>query len=213
MSSLSPADAMPPLASRRQLSRPTVSWYAATVVSNWLPLALAITLLCGIVYLSAQQMLRQAANDPQVQLAEDAAAGLLAGRPVDAVVPPGKVDIGAGLAPWVMVFDDAGRPLATSGELGSLPLPPSGVFEAARRSGQTRLTWQPAPGVRVAAVVQRYGGARPGFVVAGRSLRESEARTDQLLLLVVLAGCATLAATLAAVAGSVAFSARWLRPA
>jgi hypothetical protein len=43
------------------------------ILRHWLPLAALTTALCGLVYLAVQQALRQAANDPQIQMAEDAA--------------------------------------------------------------------------------------------------------------------------------------------
>jgi hypothetical protein len=46
--------------------------------------------------------------------------------------------------------------------------------------GENRVTWQPEPGVRIAAVVASYSGTQSGFVMAGRSLRETERRVDQL---------------------------------
>jgi hypothetical protein len=63
---------------------------------------------------------------------------------------------------------------------GAVPKPPAGVFDYTRVHGDDRVTWQPRPGVRIAAIVVHYGGAQPGFVLAGRSLRESERRTDQI---------------------------------
>jgi hypothetical protein len=85
-----------------------------------------------------------------------------------------------------------------------------GVFDYTRAHGQDRITWQPRSGVRSAAIVARYGGAHPGFVLAGRSLREVEAREDRLTLMVGIAWAATLGASLVAV-GLVTFaSARWL---
>jgi len=85
------------------------------------------------------------------------------------------------------------------------------VLGAARARGEDRVTWQPASAVRSAAVVVRYGGAQPGFVLAGRSQREVEARVDQLTLMIGAAWVITLGATLAAVAVSVAIGMRWLR--
>jgi hypothetical protein len=69
-----------------------------------------------------------------------------------------------------------------------------------RTHGQDRVTWQPEPGVRIAAVVVRYQGAQPGFVLAGRSLREVEVREDNAELIAGVAWIFTLAATLVACA-------------
>ncbi len=46
------------------------------ILKHWLPLALVIVAMSGLVYLAVQQALRLSANSPQVQMAEDAAAAL-----------------------------------------------------------------------------------------------------------------------------------------
>jgi zona occludens toxin (predicted ATPase) len=70
----------------------------------WLPLALAITLLSGVIYIVGQQILRQSANDPQIQLAEDDARELASGKQVNANVT-NLVNINESLSTFVLVFD------------------------------------------------------------------------------------------------------------
>ncbi|MBV9543578.1 MAG: hypothetical protein JOY61_04305 [Chloroflexi bacterium] len=174
----------------------TVRWWlpilcrAATI---WTPIAVAVTGLAALVYGAVQQDLRQSANDPQVQLAEDAAARLDAGAPPTAVLPSDSIDISSSLAPFVIVFDSSGAQIASSAVLqgGAPPFPPT-VFEAVRRGGQDAITWQPQAGVRSAAVVQQWRG---GFVVAGRSLRLVEQRENHILLLSAFMWLVTLGAT------------------
>ena len=43
-----------------------------SILVVWLAIAAATTVVCGLVYLSVQQVMRQSANDPQIQIAEDA---------------------------------------------------------------------------------------------------------------------------------------------
>jgi hypothetical protein len=81
------------------------------ILRRWLPMAFVITALCGLAYLVAQQVLRQDANDPQIQMAEDAAAALAHGGAVESVLPAAQVDLAQSLAPFVIVFDDTGTPL------------------------------------------------------------------------------------------------------
>ncbi|MCL4395760.1 MAG: hypothetical protein M1482_13325 [Chloroflexi bacterium] len=177
--------------------------FARNVLRFWLPLAVVITLLAGLLYGVVQQVNRISANDPQIQLAQDAASALSAGEPVALVVPADKVDIAHSLAPYVVAFDDSGKVVASSGYLnGAYPALPSGVFDYVRANGEDRITWQPQPGVRSALVVTRVSGPQPGFVMAGRSLREVENRIDGIGLLVVLGWLGTLAASLAAVVGA-----------
>lgn len=113
-----------------------------------------------------------------------------------AVAGPSTVDVGRSLAPFIVVFDETGRPLASSGHLdGAEPTPPKGVLDHAAAGQPNRLTWQPADGVRIATVTARWRG---GTVMAGRSLREVERLEDRALL----ATGAGMAATLLALAAS-----------
>ncbi len=170
--------------------------------ATFLPLAVLATLLAGLVYGVAQQGLRSGANDPQRQLAEDAARALDAGADPAKVVGPGPVDVAVSLAPFVVVYDATGRVLASSGALdGANPVPPAGVLEHATADEPNVVTWQPRDGVRVATVTARWGG---GTVMAGRSLREVERREDQVLLLVAAGWVVTLAAVaLASIAAEI----------
>jgi hypothetical protein len=169
------------------------------ILLRWLQLAGAATACCLLLAVITQQLWREDANDPQLELAREAARRLAAGAgPAEAVAPLGPVDFAHSLAPFLMVLDDRGAILASSGRLnGALRTVPPGVLDAVRRSGEERVSWQPEAGARLATVVVR---ARAGFVVAGRSLLESERRTAHLhqLLLVgwigILVGLAALVA-------------------
>ena len=148
------------------------------IIKSWLPLAILTTGLCALVDLTVQQSLRMGANDPQIQMSEDAAASLNAGVGVESVVPNPKVEIADSLAPFVMVFDETGKVLASSATLhGTVPVFPQGVLDSVRQKGQDRVTWQPEMGVRLATVVTPY---KQGFVMAGRSLTEIEKRESQV---------------------------------
>src|SRR5262245_50477852 len=88
---------------------------------RWLPLAVAVLGLGGLIYLVEQQALRLGANEPQLALARDAAASLAAGAAAESVSPAGQVDIASSLSPFVAVFDDSGQALASSGRLHGQP--------------------------------------------------------------------------------------------
>lgn len=173
------------------------SWSAIirSAAIRWLPLACVATTLSGLIYVSIQQTLRMSANDPQIQLAEDSAASLAAGRPPQSVLPPTQIDMATSMSPFVIVLSDAGEVAASSAALrGRAPALPDGVLAYVRDHGEERVTWQPADGVRSAAVIVRYGGAQPGFVLAGRSLREVEQRESAALQIVAAGWLATLVA-------------------
>jgi hypothetical protein len=166
---------------------------ATGILRHWLVLALCWSLVAGTIVFVEHWQLRTEANDPQVQMAEDAARQLAAGAKASAVVPRGEVvPIESSLAPWLAVYDAKGAPLLSSGSYaGTAPQLPGGVFGSARKPGGHRLSWQPRPGVRQALVVVAVPDA--GYVVAGRSLREVEARKQQVLELVLLAWLVGLA--------------------
>ena len=168
------------------------------IIKKWLPLAIATAGLCALVYLTVQQSLRMGANDPQIQMAEDAAGSLNAGASVETVVPSTKVEIADSLASFVIVFDNSGKVLASSATLhGEVPTYPAGVLDYVRQKGQDRVTWQPEAGVRLATVAVPYNN---GFVMAGRSLTEIEKRESQVESLSGLAMLGIWAATLIVIA-------------
>ena len=167
------------------------------ILRRWLPLATTIAVLCLLIYAAVQQTYRSGADDPQIQLAEDAVRALESGATAASVLPPAKVEIERGLAPFVIVYDGRGQPVAGSGMLrGQLPAPPQGVFEIVRTNGEDRVTWQPERGVRIASVVRRLTARSAGFVLAGRSLREIEAREANLRNMCALALIAALGGSL-----------------
>lgn len=166
---------------------------------SWIPIGVAVTLMSVMVYGVAQQMLRLNANQTQIQLAEDAATDIVRGVAPQQVLPKQNVDMAASLAPFMIVYDDQGHILASSVELdGNVPALPSGVLTSAREQKEDNVTWQPKPGVRASVSIVRYVGDKPGFVLAGKSLREVEKLEDKMLVDVFLGWAVTMAATLLA---------------
>jgi len=172
------------------------------LIINALILAVLATGLALALYAIPQQVLRQGANDPQIALAGDLVAKLEKGVAPSEAVPAAGLDMARSLTPFVIVYDDQGRPLASQAELnGQTPAPPQGVLDYVRQHGEERVSWQPVlgttsnkeeksalsggmalqrtHGVRIAAVIQRVqlaNGSPGGFVLAGRNMREVEAR-------------------------------------
>jgi hypothetical protein len=179
------------------------------ILVRWLELSSVATALCLLLYLVFQHTWREGANSPQVQMARDAAARLATGHASPAsVVPPGRVDYSTSLVPFLMVVSNDGVVLASSGTLrAETRTVPSGALDHVRSAGESRLTWQPEPGVRLATVIERYDGAPPGFVVAGRSLSDTQEQIGRIgrLILVgwlgMLAGLGLLTAGLESAIG------------
>lgn len=130
------------------------------------------------------------ANDPQLQMARDAAMQIAGGAQPQtlALLGNGNVEIDKSLAAFAILYDANGKIVTSTATLaGEAPVLPGGVIESARRAGEDRLTGQPAPGVRIAAVVEPVDGGNKGYVLVGRSLSEVEKRIDDWGKIVLLA--------------------------
>jgi len=159
---------------RNSLARPALIFNALILAGIASGVALAL-------YAIPQHVLRSGLNDPQIQLAADTAARIAQGAsPTEAVSASQQVDMARSLSPFVIVYDEQGHPVASQGLLnGAIPSPPPGVFENVLKNGEERLSWQPVRGpggVRIATVIDRVSGAHPGYVLAGRNMREVESR-------------------------------------
>ncbi len=162
----------------------------------WLPLAVIATILSALIYVAVQQDYRINANDPQIQLAEDISAQLAAGQKPEEAIPQYKTNLAKTLATFIVIYDDNNKPLVSTGLLnGESPVPPSGVFDFTRKTGQDRLTWEPVKGLRYATVVQYFKDKQSGFILTARSLSEVEQRINQLTKLVLAGWLAALVAS------------------
>lgn len=166
------------------------------ITLKWIPIAVTVTIIYGVFYGTWQQMLRQGANSPQLQVAEDTAHAIESGKDPSTFVVGDTIKMEESLSQFIIVYDDEGRVIASSGSLhGKTPVPPSGVFTYTRDNIEDRLTWEPEAGARFAAVLRRYEGKNPGFVLVARSLRETEKRIAALSGLLFFAWIFTLFAS------------------
>ncbi len=151
---------------------------------------LIATVFCGLVFVTVQQDLRQTANDPQIEIAEEFANNISGGQLPQ--FSEQKLDLNKSLSTWVAFYDKDGNPLASNASLdGQLPKPPSGIFTNAQKVGQYNVTWQPKKEIRQALVVKSIvNNDVQQYIVAGRSLREIEKREKNTL---VMSGIAWLA--------------------
>ncbi len=169
-----------------------------TPLKIWIIGAAVLTLIFGSFYTIGQQILRMDANDPQIQVAQDAAKVLGTGIPPASLVPADSTDMAQSLSPFIMVFDESGKSVATSAKLdGNAPTPPSGVFDTTKKRGEYRVTWQPKKDVRIAAVITHYtSSSGSGYVLVGRSLKEIENRINGITLIALAGWLASLSISL-----------------
>jgi energy-converting hydrogenase Eha subunit F len=175
----------------------------------WIPFVVALTGVFGCIYLATQQNYRQSFNDPQVQIAEDAALRLTEGGvPADIVSHSEPiVDLQKSLALWIGVYDSSGKPLESSGVLaGEPPQPPLGLFDdttwtfekayVINGMKEVHVTWQSKYDTRQALVIVHAGDR---FVVVGRSMRVIEDRIIDMGHELLFGWAFTNLATLAAI--------------
>jgi hypothetical protein len=151
----------------------------------WLAAALILVVIFASIYIVVQQSQRSDADSPQIQMAEDAASALDQGASPQTLVGP-NVDMAHSLAPFVIIYDRTGRLVAGAGLInGAAPTPPMGVLTSATGQPYHIVTWQPEPGVRIAAATiaaNRY------YVLAGRSITEVEKNETKTLELSLFGG-------------------------
>ncbi|MDB5022569.1 MAG: hypothetical protein JWP78_324 [Mucilaginibacter sp.] len=154
----------------------------AIIFKNWFGYAAMITLLCGIIYIVGQQGFRASADDPQYQMAQDAANAINKGADPKSLISTATspAEIAETLSPYLIIYDRSGNMAAGSAVLNGKPLKlPQGVLDYIRKHGADHATWQPQPGVRQAMVGLNTAGK--GYVViAGRSLGKIEERIELL---------------------------------
>jgi hypothetical protein len=165
---------------RETISRPILLYNALVL------LALFTVLSLGFVVIE-QQALRQSANDPQLGMAADLAGRLAHGATPASAISSDQIDMDASPSAFVIAYNEQGQVLASSAQLNeTVPALPRGVLEFARIHGEERVTWAPRRDVRIASVVRHVAGPEGGFVLAGRNLREIEARKDLIFQMAAL---------------------------
>ncbi len=146
-----------------------------------LALALIFTLWGFSAAITFQQLLRRGANQPQIQMAQNYAAGFGSGSLHPDSIPAAHIDLASSLEPFVILYNADGNPVRTTGYLNdAAPTPPPGVLAYLHTHSTDNFTWQPRRGIRIAAVAQRIDGLHPGFILVGRSLTLVQQQEDLL---------------------------------
>lgn len=160
----------------------------------WIIVMFLVTFTCSLVYIAVQQSLRLGANEQLMQLAIETSIKLQEGLSVKNAIPADKVDISKSLSTFVMIYDNNKNLVAASGMMGSSePVYPKGVLSYVDQKGEDRVTWQPQTGFRFATVAIKYSN---GYIVAARSLHETEKLIGMIERLIIFAwlACAAFSA-------------------
>ncbi len=159
----------------------------AKIFLKHLAMAALVSGVLLFVEVAVQQSYREAANDPQIQMAADIGYKLAGGHSIQQVLPTDTTELEHSPGIFVALYDKAGKPLASTTNLGGkLPQIPVGVFANADKDGENYITWQPQAGVREAVVVRSVASPTVAYVAVGRSLNGVEVREANLLRLAAL---------------------------
>jgi hypothetical protein len=128
------------------------------------------------------------ADDPQVEITKNIAAYMEQGAQAEQLGLRPAMQVETGMGTYVVIYDLSKTPIAGSATLkGALPELPRGLFDHAIRKGEHRVTWEPIDGNRQAAVLRYQETPTPVYILAARSLSETESRQDMLCSLALFA--------------------------
>ena len=154
---------------------------------SYLSTLAVVTIVTALIYTCVQQIYRMTANDPQIQIARDAAHQLEQNRPVTSFTSD-TVDLSKSMAVFTAYYDADQKPIASTGYLnGAMPKLPEGVLDFVKKHAENLITWQPRKDVRIAAIVKYVSSPTVSYVVAGRSLQEVEVREGNLSKMIIIA--------------------------
>ena len=145
---------------------------------KWLPLGVAISIIFGFIFISAQQVVRAEANSVIIDTARNAIEVLEADANVIDSINNGqeaKIDLAKSHKVFFIVYKEDKSVAASTAALdGKTPELPSGVLDNVKDKGTAKITWAPKKDARQAAVIYKVGGQNPGFLLVGRSLKDTD---------------------------------------
>lgn len=152
-----------------------------------------VTVIAAVVYICVQQVYRTGADDPQIEIATSVANAVESHKNLDQFFDD-TVLLESGLRPFVIIYDNKGNPVRSSGFLHQkIPRLPNGVLAHATEGYNHLVTWQPEANVRMALVIEKISNPDMTFVAVGRSLKAIEER-EAALVSVIFVGWLTCVA-------------------
>lgn len=153
-----------------------------------------LSLIFGVIYKAGLISLDAMLYDSLTQQAVDKAwQTALAADKDGAVKAPfaTKINVENQLASFMTVYDSNKQVVGSSGELdGQAPELPTEMLEDTDDFVRNYFVWEPKPGVRLAGVTVTIGDK--GYVLAGRSMQESDRQRERLVKTVAFGYAASL---------------------
>ena len=151
------------------------------IIINYLGAGAAISIIMATFYVLVQQMYRDNANDPQIELACELKQRLEHGKSVEHLLPGDTIELGNSLRSFITFYNDEAIPLRSTALLNNkMPALPRGVYDFTKQNGEDWITWQPQTGIRIATIVVAVNHPFIKFIAVSRSLYEIEKRETNL---------------------------------
>lgn len=166
---------------------------------SFLPFAVCITLLSGLIYFSSQQVIRLSANEMPSLSVDTALARISIGQQLNTILPNVPIELSKPFGFFFSAYNEQKvLTIAQTTVHGASVTIPDGVFDYAKLHGKDRVTWQPETGIRLATVVV-YEPKTKTYLVAGRDLTDYEHRIETLGIQILLGWALTMGGTFVAV--------------
>lgn len=166
----------------------------SSVVLHWLPLASVIVMLGFVGYGLSQFVVRSSVDETPAQIAVNISDAIKAGTPVAELIPANaQSDLATEFAPFVILYDGTGTPISSTAILEkSIPIISKNTLEKSKKTGESRITWEPKKDVRLAIVIKPFPGEESGYILSGKSLHEADIRIKSLCNIATTGTIATL---------------------
>jgi hypothetical protein len=174
-------------------------------LSSWIVLAIAISFVFGFIFIATHQTIRSEANATLVDTAQNIAGYLENDDTIDSQIEQlsgqieqsTKVNLANSDKVFVSIYDGEGKPNASTGNVkGTARELDKGVIDTAKKNGVNKISWAPESDVRVAIVVYPIKKGDKGYLVVGKSLKETESNITRIGKILLVGWIITLLITL-----------------
>ncbi len=165
--------------------------YFRFLVNFWFIPIVLFSFSCALVYIVAQQTIREQANHPQIELATEI-ANYLEENPTRVPTALGfvrsqlvnrQINLAKSQMTFGIIYNEKKQAIESTAKLnGKVPELPAGVLENVEKTGINKFTWEPQKDVRIASVIVKVNGNKVGYVLVGKSLSETEKLEHKVLL-------------------------------
>jgi hypothetical protein len=160
----------------------------------FLPIIIII-LTTATAFVLLQQNIRLSADEEISTLSDNIVSAVeknravLDNQPQDQLVDPTKSDL-----IFIQAYnDDNSIIFSTLGiDNSNQSKIPQSALDTAKKNNRSNITWSPKKDIRLATIVQRFNGDKPGYIVTGRSLKTFDAKVNSIAKTAAISALASI---------------------